>query len=154
MARSQASDTVFKTLLGNGTGSAFKHAQVIAILKALGFGPVCHGDHEVTHDSAGGHVSRDVRWNRGAATGGRVQGNFWLWSLSRTIYNPLGNLVWVARALSFADRHLVAGPSIPSYTAAAMKSGFTKRQGITILVIATVALIVLMILVFRATSVR
>jgi hypothetical protein len=58
---------------------------------------------------------------------------------------------WVARALSFADCHLVAGPSVPSYTAA-MKWGFTKRQGITILVIATVALIVLMILVFRATS--
>jgi hypothetical protein len=35
-----------------------------------------------------------------------------------------------------------------------MKWGFTKSQGVTILVIATVALIVLMILVFRATSVR
>jgi hypothetical protein len=46
-----------------------------------------------------------------------------------------------------------AGPSIPSYTAAAMW-GFTKRQGITILVIAIVALIVLIILVGRATSFR
>jgi hypothetical protein len=50
--------------------------------------------------------------------------------------------------------HLVAGLSIPSYTAAAMKWGFTKSQGITILVVATVALIILMILVFRATSLR
>jgi hypothetical protein len=60
----------------------------------------------------------------------------------------------MAGAVSFSDSHLVAGLSIPSYTAAAMKWGFTKPQGITILVIATVALIVLMILVFRATSVR
>jgi hypothetical protein len=58
------------------------------------------------------------------------------------------------RAFSFADCHLVAGLSIPSYTAAVMKWGFTKSQGITILVIATVALIVLMIVVFRATTVR
>jgi hypothetical protein len=46
-----------------------------------------------------------------------------------------------------------AGLSIPSYTAAVMSWGFTKRQGITILVIATVALIVLIILVVQATSV-
>jgi hypothetical protein len=52
------------------------------------------------------------------------------------------------------DGHLVAGLSIPSYTAAVMKWGFTKPQGITILVIATVALIILMIVVFRATSVH
>jgi len=70
------------------------------------------------------------------------------------IHNPLGKLVWIAWAFSFTDCHLVAGLSVPSYTAAAMKWGFTKSQGITILVIATVALIVLMILVFRATSVR
>ena len=68
--------------------------------------------------------------------------------------STLGKLVWIARAFSFADGHLVAGLSIPSYTAAVMKWGFTKSQGITILVIATVALILLMIVVFRATSVR
>jgi hypothetical protein len=70
------------------------------------------------------------------------------------IEHKLGKLVGITWAFSFADGHLVAGLSIPSYTAAAMKWGFTKPQGITILVIATVALIVLMILVFRATSVR
>lgn len=57
-------------------------------------------------------------------------------------------------AFSFADCHLVACLSIPSYTAAVMKWVFTKSQGITILVIATVALILLMIVIFRATSVR
>jgi hypothetical protein len=66
----------------------------------------------------------------------------------------LGKLIRIAWAFSFADCHLVAGLSIPSYTAAAMNWGFTKRQGITILVIAIGALILLMILVFRATSVH
>jgi hypothetical protein len=48
---------------------------------------------------------------------------------------------------------VVAGLSIPSYTAAVMSWGFNKRQGITILVITIVALIVLIILVVEATSV-
>ena len=79
---------------------------------------------------------------------------FWPYNFIRgKIYNPLGKVVRIARTFYFADCHLVAGLSIPSYTAA-MKWGFTKGQGITILVIATVALILLMILVFRATSVR
>ena len=66
----------------------------------------------------------------------------------------LGKLGGIAGTFSFADCHLVAGLSIPSYTAAVMKWGFTKSQGITISVIAAVALILLMIVIFRATSVH
>jgi hypothetical protein len=62
--------------------------------------------------------------------------------------------LWAGGVFSFADCHVVAGLLIPSYTAAVMKWGFTKSQGIAILVIATVALILLMIVVFRATYVR